>query len=143
MPSITVAHNPRLTPETAMEIFRKHFKGRYEIHKTRAMINRQFAVRKNGFVGVFVGLEQDEDSTCFVFHGDSQSVMANILGGVLLGILLIPILRPRRKAMEAEIKSFMENEPEFKAPPHLPAVARRKRIVKKRLKSPHQRPLKT
>ncbi len=112
MPSVTVAHNPSLTPETAMEIFRKHFKGRYEIHKSRAMINRQFAVRENGFVGVFVGLDQDGDSTGFSFHGDSQSVMANILGGVSVSQIrdLIGVITREK----ANIGIFLTLEPPTK-----------------------------
>ena len=138
MPYVTVAYNPSLTPEKAAEIFRKHFKVRYEIHMVRGRNrrHRQFGVRKSGFMGVFVGLEQDGDRTCFTFNGNPQSAMAIILVRLTFGTLSSLILRPLYTEMEAEIKSFIENELEFIAPPHLP----RKKIVKKRLKSPHQRP---
>jgi hypothetical protein len=33
MPVVNVGHHPELTLETAMEVFQKHFSGKYEVYK--------------------------------------------------------------------------------------------------------------
>lgn len=117
--TVTVAHHPELTPQAAMDIFDKHFAGKYRVRKIRRLITRDFIVHKNPLVGVLVGLKQKEGSTSFVFHADAPSAILALLFWIVLGILpavlvYLIVFKPRLKAMEAEIKSFIENAAEFK-----------------------------
>jgi hypothetical protein len=119
MVKVTIGYHPELTPQAAMEIFQKHFAAKYRVSKIKRVRTRDFIVKKNPLIGVLVGLKQKEDSTSFDFHADAPSAMLAILFWLILALipaLLIYfiVLRPRLKEMEREIKSFIENAPEFK-----------------------------
>jgi len=115
---LVVGHHPELTVKKAFKIFQRHF-NKYEVYKT-AILNRHFVVAKSGWVGVGVGLKQEEGKTSFIFTYMIPSVLLNrlIMATVFLGfiwpLVISLILRPRHKRMENEIKSFIENSPEFK-----------------------------
>ena len=111
MATVTVAHHPELDVETAMAVFRTHFGGRYDVYKMKptggyltvrknalSFVERDFAVRKSRWTGVSVKLEQEKDSTSFVFSGFMPSELLGVIG-------FVPwvFLRPRWKAMEHEI----------------------------------------
>jgi len=112
MPAVTVGHHPELTLESVMEVFRKHFEGRYEVYKPRHR-HGFFIVKKSTWSGVRVAPVQDKkkDTTSFSF---SAWIPSDILNAFFMGLIAWVILRPRWKALEEEIKSFIENAPEFK-----------------------------
>ncbi len=117
--NMSVAHikqHPELTPEAAMEIFRKHFENKYEVNRVRGFIGRQFVVQKISYWGVLVGVKQEKSRTTFVYHiGTSSLMLAFILSSSTIS--LESILMPKWEGwteMEWEIESFIRNAPEFK-----------------------------
>lgn len=112
MKVVSVGHHPELTLESAMEIFRKHFAGKYEVYKPRHR-HGFFIVKKSIWAGVRVEPRQDKkkDATSFVF---SAWIPSDFLNALLMGLIAWVILRPQWKILEEEIKSFIENAPEFK-----------------------------
>ncbi len=111
MATATVKHRPEMTVDAAMEIFGKHFAGKYKVCRTKSMPMRDFVVKKSGWTGVGVKLKHDKDSSIFVFTGMIPSLFKRLLFG---GLITYLFLRPRWKAMESEIASFIQNAPEFK-----------------------------
>ena len=116
MATVTVNHNPDLTADQAMELFRSHFAGRYEVSKTN-LLARDFIVKKSGWTGVGVRLRQDSNTTSFVFTAMSPGTMARVLPVLFIGIgalMLLLIIRPAWKAMEEEIRAFIESSADLK-----------------------------
>ncbi len=66
-----IAHNPGLTKEQALELFRKRFEGKCRVNEWNvpAAVRRDFIVERNPFVGVSVKLEQASGKTKFVYNG--------------------------------------------------------------------------
>ena len=119
MAVLNIAHHPELTPKTAMEVFERHFAGKYRTRQLKRVVTRDFVVERHPLVGVFVGLRPKENSTSFVFHGGSPSATVELLFWLMLW--LVPalfvyfiVLRPKHTAMEREARSFIEIAPEFK-----------------------------
>jgi hypothetical protein len=116
---VTVAYHPELTPADAIDIFRKHFSGEYNVHKMRRTMARDFIICKSTLVGVRVKLEQEEGKTSFIFDGDAPNALAALFFWMFLFIIpamviYLIVLKPKLRAMEAEVKSYIENAPEFK-----------------------------
>ena len=109
MAKVTVAHKPELTVESAMEVFRSHFGGSYDVYKT-AYLNRDFVVKKSGWTGVGVKLQQEENATTFVFTPLMPSFLLQMLAGGLISYLF---LRPAWKALEDEVRTLIENAAAF------------------------------
>ena len=81
----------------------------------RGLFGTQFVVQKTPFTGVFVGLKQHKDSTAFKFQAGPPSRVLTLLCVLLVGwLIVLPALRAQWKEMEAEVKSFIENAPEFR-----------------------------
>ena len=117
--TVTVAHHPELTPVNAMEIFQKHFSGKYKVRKIKRTIARDFIICKSSLVGVRVKLRQKDNKTSFIFDGDAPNALAAVCFWIFLGILPAVIIyliafKPKLRAMEMEVKSYIENAPEFK-----------------------------
>lgn len=124
MAEVFVAHNPKLIGETAMQVFETHFGDRYVVHlptfMQRAFAGKpDFVVRKSAWAAVGVWLKQKDNTTSFVFF-TGVTPSAVVLGvfaggvGVLITYLLAwMVLRSSWKAMEEEVRSFIENAPEF------------------------------
>ena len=124
MATATVDHHPELTKERALEVFERHFGDEYEVYETDGLIDkwhRDFIVEKSDWTGVWVKLKQKQNHTIFVFTAFIPNGWLEFLFG--FGSLLaagIPyflahvVLWPSRKAMEEEVRSFIENAPEFK-----------------------------
>ena len=96
MATVTVNHNPNLTADQAMEVFRSHFTGRYEVYKT-SLAMRDSVVKKSGWTGVGVRLRQDSNSTSLVFTAMSPDTIARVLPAIFIGIgavIVLLILRP-------------------------------------------------
>ena len=116
MVTVTVSHNANLTAAQAMEVFRSHFAGRYEISPTRLAM-RDFIVKKTDWTGVGVRLRQDPNATSFVFTAMSPGAMARVLPVLFIGIgalIILLVLRSTWKEMEAEITAFIETSADFK-----------------------------
>ena len=131
MAVIKTAHHPELTPERVIRVFDGHFAGKYEVYKTRRsgksrrwdatirfsgayktrFAGRDFVVKKSDWTGVGVKLKQDSEGTSFVFSGLMPNIILNMLVGGLIAVLF---LRPRWKALEEEVRVFIENAAEFR-----------------------------
>lgn len=116
--TFTVSHHPELTPQTAMEIFQKHFSGKYKVRKIKRTIARDFIICKSPLIGIRVKLNQREGSTSFLFDGDAPNALLAVLFWLCLGIVIAIIiylaaLKPRLKEMENEVKQYIEQAPEF------------------------------
>lgn len=118
-----IAHKPGLTKEQAMEVFKKHFQGKYEVipttksfgadeeaRRTWMVLPRDFIVQKNNFVGCGVQLQQTGNETKFVYAGYSPNVFARALTGASLGILSYLLWN----GITGEVRSLIESAPEFK-----------------------------
>ena len=110
MAIVRVAHRPNLTPERAMFAFERNFHSKYKIYKSGVML-RDFVVRKNSWTGVGVQLKQGDDETHFVFTAMMPSIILNILFGGLIAFLF---LRPSWKALENDVREFIETAADFK-----------------------------
>jgi hypothetical protein len=116
--TIPVAYHPELSWEKAMEIFQKHFSGIYKVRKIRRTIQRHFIICKSTFVGVRVKLNQAGNKTLFIIDGDAPNALAALCFWLFLGILpaviiFLIVFQPKLTAMEKEVKSYIENAPEF------------------------------
>ena len=117
MAVVHIKQQPDLTAEKAMEIFKKGFAGKYEVYKwTRtSLLMRDFVVKKSSLIGVAVKLKQENDQTSFVLAWESPSwLLSRLVMLVLPWISIILIFRPGGRAVENEVKTFIENVPEFK-----------------------------
>jgi hypothetical protein len=116
--TIPVAYHPELTWEKAMEIFQKHFSGKYRIRKIRRTIQKEFILCKSTFVGVRVRLKQVGNKTSFIILGDAPNALAALCFWLFLGIIpaiiiYLIVFQPKLTAMEKEVKLYIENVPEF------------------------------
>ena len=110
MAVIHVKHHPELTAEKAMEIFKKGFAGKYEVYKAQSGM-RDFTIKQSSLIGVAVKLKQEKDKTTFVYADTIPSLlMAFLFASVWYTILN----RSKYQAMVNEVKTFIENAPEFK-----------------------------
>ncbi len=110
MAVVKIAHRPNLTPERAMFAFNRRFQQEYKIHKSGVML-RDFVVRKNSWTGVGIQLKQEDDSTSFVFTAMMPSIILNILFG---GVIAFLFLRPSWRALENDVREFIETAADFK-----------------------------
>lgn len=117
MTVLTVGHHPELTAEEAMRAFQRHFAGQYEVYKVW-WENRDFAVKKSAWLGISVKLKQETGKTSFVFTYFPPSLSLNLLVGLSAGVLgtllRMLFLHSRFKAVENEVKAFIESGEEFK-----------------------------
>ncbi len=112
MATITVAHKPDLTAERAMDAFRTHFADKYKVYETRFWKRgRDFIVEKSGWTGVGIKLKQESDATTFVFTPIMPSMILQLSFGGLIAMLF---LRPGHKAMEDEVRTFIDNAAAFR-----------------------------
>lgn len=116
--AIITTSKPGITDEQAMEVFQRHFAGKYAIDKTR-VINRDFIVKKSALAGISVGVKPDKDGgTEFVYSPIVPHMLIRATVGGLLGALLV---HSQTKAMEEEVASFIKSAPEFNTGPSAPA----------------------
>jgi hypothetical protein len=109
----SIGHRPELTIESAREIFERGMAGRYDIVSTEAR-RRHFIVRKDGWSGVGVKLQQRGDETRFVYTGMISHFWLNFFFG---GMFSYFMLRKTWKAMESEVARYIEDEPAFASMP--------------------------
>ena len=110
MAKITIAHHPELTVDGAIEVFRDHFAGKYEVRKTRDILS-DFELQKSAGTGVKLKLRQDRDGTRFTYTASVPSFLLRLFFVNLTGWLF---LRSSWKELEEEVGAFIENAPEFK-----------------------------
>ena len=110
MATITIGHHPELTAERALEVFSSHFADKYEVYMTK-LLGRDFAMKKSGWTAVGVKLRQDKEETKFVFTAFMPSMIFQLLFGGLIAMLF---LRPSWKALEEEVRVFIENAADFR-----------------------------
>jgi len=145
MAKVEVPCQPGLTADDAMTLFAERFRGQYEVCKTR-LFRRDFVVKKNWSTAVSVGLRQESGTTRFIVTGCQPSVrlgFAEFLAGMLLveviaiglfgvvlagGILFWVVggclglavdwmtFGSGRRALEGEIRAFVENAGHLEAP---------------------------
>ena len=114
MAEVTVGYHPTLTAGEAMKVFQRHF-SEYEVFETHSWpysgvaIKWDFGIKKNAWIGVNIRLKHGLSKTSFVFTYFIPSVMAIVFGG----FFALLFLRSRFKAMENEVKSFIESAEEF------------------------------
>jgi hypothetical protein len=112
MAVVHVKHHPEVTAEKAMEIFKKGFAGKYEVYKwNRPGGVRDFVVKKSSLIAVAIKLKQEKDKTSFTFVDFIPSALMTFL---LAGLWYSLLSRSSYQAMMNEVKSFIENAPEFK-----------------------------
>ncbi len=121
MPQVKARHNPELTAEQAMQIFRTHFGTKYEIYR-RKVRSGLLVIKKSAWTGVRVRLIQKKDATYFDL-GDDMPSMA--LRGLFVFLVFIPALWPalfiflyiwRKRCFKPllnEVKQFIATAPEF------------------------------
>ena len=102
-----------------LEIFQQHFSDKYKVRKIKRTVARHFIICRSPLIGIRVKLDQNEGKTSFVFDGDAPNALLAVLFWMGLGILIsviiyLTVLKPKLKAMENEVKLYIENAPEFK-----------------------------
>jgi hypothetical protein len=138
-----VGHHPELTPDSVMEVFKRHFGGKYEIYKTR-MLGAHFVVRKSGWKAVTIRLMQRRKRTILVYNASPGSAVIRtsiflvwlvgivaVIGGpgmpttiyasagryvvvVLWTLLLIWARAVPGRGLEREVKALIRQADEFK-----------------------------
>jgi hypothetical protein len=112
MAVVHIKQHPELTAEKAMEIFKKGFAGKYQVYKwNRVGGMRDFVVKKSSLIAVAVKLKQEKDKTSFVYVDIVPSALLQLL---VMGLLYSLLARSSYKALMNEVKTFIENAPEFK-----------------------------
>jgi hypothetical protein len=107
---VNIKHQPELTAEKAMELFRKGFEGKYQVYAAKSGL-RDFTIKKSSLIGVAVKLKQEKDKTAFVY----TDTIPSLLMGLLFASFWYTLLnRSKYQAMMDEVKTFIENAPEFK-----------------------------
>ena len=109
MATISIGYKPELSKEQAQEIFTQGFAGKYEIVKAHVM-RRDFVVKKSGWAGVGVRLQQDNSDTSFIFTGMMPNMLLQVLFG---GVASYLFLRSTWKQLEQEVTDFIAAAPEF------------------------------
>ena len=126
MARITVAHHPELTPESALEVFRRHLNDRYDVRAPSGFEKwlsgrPHLVVRKTQWaaVALWLGQNQKKNTTFFRFSGIYPPIA--LLGALfaMAGILITYLsawllLRGSWKAIEADIALVIESASEFK-----------------------------
>ena len=110
MAVIHVKHQPELTAEKAMEIFKKGFAGKYEGYMAKSGL-RDFTIKKSSLIGVAVKLKQEKDKTTFIYTDMIPSMLMALLFASVWYTLLN---RSKYQAMVNEVKTFIESAPGFK-----------------------------
>jgi hypothetical protein len=110
MTKAVIRQNPSLTKDKVLELFQGNFKDRYEVHATK-LLGMDLVVKKSGSTGISLKLVQKKDETFFRFGAFAPSPAFRFL---LYGVIPYLILRRSWRAMEAEIKAYIESEPAFK-----------------------------
>jgi radical SAM superfamily enzyme YgiQ (UPF0313 family) len=115
MAVVIVGHHPELIAEEAMKVFQRHFTGKYVVYMYKLVGIRRIVVKKSAWVGVIVRLKQEKGKTSFDVNYYSPSMLARMpFFGLLQPLILWLILRSSYKAIENEVKSFIENAEELK-----------------------------
>lgn len=105
MATLNVGTRPDLTPEKALDAFTRRFGETYKVHSTRVLM-RDFIVEKSMLAGVSVRVKQGSDGATFVY----TATIPNPIARVLLGGLVSYLFMGGARALEAEVKEFIQQE---------------------------------
>jgi len=109
---VNIGHNPNLTQEKAIEIFRKHLQ--FEV-TTKKVWGNYFLVLKNNLVSAAIKIKQKEDKTILEVRGYIHEFYMRFLL-ILFGFLPYYIVWLGPAASFAnEIAKFIETCPDFKS----------------------------
>ena len=118
MSRIYVGNDPELTKERAVELFKSHFSGKYEVQEKNG-ISHDIVVKKSDWLAVGVRFRQGPNGGTYSFAGFTPAFRYRMLPvlGVFAGLpgviaafgIMFLALRPRRKDMEDEIARFIQN----------------------------------
>jgi hypothetical protein len=107
---VAIGHHPELTTETLLQIFQRGLGSKYTVFESHALMT-DLMVKKSGWTGCAVKLQQHGDRTDFVTRQAYGNPMYAMFLGSLLSLLF---LRPGWKALEQEVVEFIQNEPAFR-----------------------------
>ena len=110
MAVVPIGHHPELTTEQLVAIFQRGLGSKYSVYESHALMT-DVMVKKSGWTGCNVKLQQHGDSSDFVTRQNYGNPMYAMFLGSLLSML---ILRKGWQALEAELVQFIQNEPAFK-----------------------------
>ena len=119
MAVVSFGHHPELTVEGAMEVFGQQFGHEYRIEMLpnrfreglggiKKINPRDFAIGRNGLIGVFVHVEQESQDTQIVFSGGSPSTFWRTLSFFLLGAPFFMY-----NGMMREVREFLQTPGAF------------------------------
>jgi hypothetical protein len=77
MAKFEIAHNPELTQDQLLELFKNEFKGKYEVYYTQ-MTNRFFVVKNTNVSGAAVRLIQKKNKTLINYFRFAPSAFARV-----------------------------------------------------------------
>ncbi len=114
---VNVAHNPDLTAEQAMEIFRDGFRNRFEVMKPKYIGKFvRFDVKKDDWVRASVRLQQKANDTSFIVKNQFSATTGwyiVIIGFPPLAVFLWLSKRSALNELEAELIDFIRSCPQF------------------------------
>ena len=112
MATVDIGNHPDLTVEYLYEVFQGHFAPEYEVYyDVGQFLLHDFVVKKSGLVGCGIMLTQRNNTTVLELRSYTPSRIASFFDW-LLGVGLI--MWPARRALEREVRSFIEGSTEFK-----------------------------
>lgn len=110
MAKIMIGHKPDLTKDKLGEIFKAHFKGKYEVYTTKIKIDADLVVKKANFSAAGVKLIQKKEKTLIDFYKCSPSGFVDVIP--ILGPL-ITILFASEDVVK-DVQKLINTAPEFK-----------------------------
>lgn len=110
MATIPVRQHPDLTVDAAVEMFRKHFAGKYEVSKVK-MLRKDFMVKANDWTGVVLRIKREGGKAEGLVY--SWTIPSAATVNSLMATLRYFSLRRQGKRLEQEVESFIRSAPEF------------------------------
>jgi hypothetical protein len=110
MAKIIIKSDPSLTKEKVFELFKNHFRAKYEVYETK-LFGADFVIKKSGSTGVSVRLVKKSDKTYLRFGAFAPSAAMRFL---LYGLIFYLFVMKSWKKMTAEVREYIESEPAFK-----------------------------
>ena len=110
MSVVAIGHHPEMTTEKLIEVFQRGLGSKYTIYESHVLMT-DLMVKKSGWTGCAVKLQQHGDRSDFVTRQAYGNPMYSMFMGSLMSMLF---LRSGWQTLEQEVVGFIENEPAFK-----------------------------